>query len=261
MLYNTEKIVQKSKKTLILKVILSFSIIFVFSASWVLASDITADTVMKLVNNARAAINGAVLKKNDLLQKAAEQKAQDMIENNYFAHISPQGKSPWDWINQSGYEYRYAGENLAINFTNAKEQQQAWMDSESHKKNILSSDYEDTGVAVKQGIIDGHETIVVVQMFGTQMQKAIDSADFINGQKTISANVAGMQTKKAENISTAQKISDRMKLDALFKNNSLTLIGWFTIFGIAIIFIFIDMAALMHKKHEPFFIEHKTRSV
>jgi hypothetical protein len=262
MLDNTEKIPHKSKKILILKVVLSFAIAFVFSASWVLASDITADTVIKLVNDARAAINVVVLKKNDLLQKAAEQKAQDMIENNYFAHISPQGKSPWDWINQSGYDYRFAGENLAINFINAKDEQQAWMDSELHRKNILSSDYEDTGVAVEKGIIDGHETIVVVQMFGRQMQKAIASADVVNGQKAIGASVAGAQTKNTKNASDKiQEFSDQMNINALFKNNMLTLIGWFTIFGIAIILILVDVAAFVHKKHEPFFIEHKTHIV
>jgi hypothetical protein len=262
MLDNTEKIVQKSKKILILKVILSFAIVFVFSISLVWASDITADTVISLVNKARTAVNVAVLKKNDLLQKAAEEKAQDMIDNNYFAHISPQGKSPWDWINQSGYDYRYAGENLAINFTNAKDEQQAWMDSESHRKNILNSDYNDTGVAVKQGIIDGHETTIVVQMFGKQMQEAITSTDAVNGQKAIGASVAGAQTSNAENVSNkAQEFSNQMKLNALFKNNTLTLIGWFTIFGIAIVLILVDVAALVHKKHEPFFLEHKTHSV
>ena len=56
-----------------------------------------------------------MLAKSDMLQEAAEKKAQDMIENNYFAHTSPQGKTPWHWVEESGYDYRYAGENLAIN--------------------------------------------------------------------------------------------------------------------------------------------------
>ena len=262
MINDTEKITKKSKKTLISRVILSLAIVFIFSVSLTWASDITADTVINLVNKARTAVNLAVLKKNDFLQKAAEEKAQDMIDNNYFAHISPQGKSPWDWINKNKYDYKYAGENLAIDFTNAKEQQQAWMDSESHRKNILNSDYEDTGVAVKQGIIDGHETIVVVQMFGKQMQETIASTNVVNGQKAISASVAGVQTSNMENVSNKmQEFSDQMKLNALFKNNTLTLIGWFTIFGIAIVLILVDVAALVHKKHEPFFIEHKTRIV
>lgn len=254
MLYNNEKIVQKSKKSLIAKVVLSFAIVFVFSVSLAWASDITVDTVINLVNKARTATNVVILKKNDLLQKAAEKKAQDMIDNNYFAHISPQGKSPWDWINQSGYDYRYAGENLAINFTNAKDEQQAWMDSESHRKNILNSDYEDTGVAVKQGVIDGHETIVVVQMFGKQLQENIAAVN-VSDNLTAVTNIAETGSGRVAGV------SDNIKSGVFFKNNSLTLIGWFTIFGIAIILILVDMAALVHKKHEPFFLEHKTHSV
>lgn len=254
MLDNIEKIAQKSKKILILKVILSFAIIFIFSATLVWASDITADTVINLVNKARTAANVAILKNNDLLQKAAEEKAQDMIDNNYFAHISPQGKSPWDWINQSGYDYRYAGENLAINFTNAKDEQQAWMDSESHRKNILNSDYEDTGVAVKQGVIDGHETIVVVQMFGKQLQENIAAVN-VSDNSTANKNIVEVGSGRVAGI------SDNIKSGVFFKNNSLTLIGWFTIFGIAIILTLVDVAALIHKKHEPFFLEHKTHSV
>ena len=254
MLYNTEKIPQKSKKTLIKRFVLVFALVVVFSASWVLASDITADTVINLVNNARAAINVAVLKKNDLLQKAAEEKAQDMIENNYFAHISPQGKSPWDWINKNNYNYKYAGENLAIGFANAKEQQQAWMDSPTHKKNILNENYDETGIAVKQGVIDGHEAIVVVQMFGKQMIGNISTSN-ISENPTDNANVVGTEMGKVAGA------SDKINLDVFLKNNSLTLIGWFTIFGIAIIIILIDLAALVHKKHEPFFLGNKKQSV
>jgi hypothetical protein len=257
--YKTKKIAEKRKKKLILWVFLSFAIVAIFSATLVLASNITTDTVIELVNKARSAVNVAVLKKNDLLQKAAEEKAKDMIENNYFAHISPQGKSPWDWIKQSGYDYSYAGENLAINFKNAEDEQKAWMDSASHRKNILNSNYEDTGVAVKQGVIDGQETIVVVQMFGKQMQKTI-AAGNASENPVANTNIAGAESSNIENSSKAQKFSEQMNLDVLFQNNAPTLIGWFSIFGIAIMIILIDVAALIHKKHKPFFLEHKTHS-
>ena len=188
------------------------------------------------------------------MQKAAEEKAQDMIDNNYFAHISPQGKSPWDWINKNNYNYRYAGENLAIGFANAKEQQQAWMDSPTHKKNILNKNYDETGVAVKQGVIDGHEAIVVVQMFGKQLQENIPTENVLDNS-TADKNIVEVGPGRVAGI------SDKIKSDVFFKNNSLTLIGWFAIFGIAIVLILIDVAALVHKKHKPFFLKHKTHSV
>lgn len=250
-----------NKKSLIARVAFSVALVVIFSVPLVWASDITSDTVISLVNKARSTAKIAVLKKNDFLQKAAEKKAEDMIKNNYFAHISPQGKSPWDWIDESGYDYRYAGENLAINFTNAKDEQKAWMESELHKKNILSMDYEDTGVAVKQGMIDGQKTTVVVQMFGKQMEKAIATGDITNIQPEIKPSVAGLQTSGAKIASDkVQELSNQMNLNVLFQNNAPTLIGWFIIFGLALILIAIDVAALVHKKHKPFFIEHKTHS-
>ena len=106
-------------------------------------------------------------------------------------------------------------------------------------------------------MIEGHEAIVVVQMFGKQMQENI-AASNISENPVANTNIAGAESSNMENSSKAQKISDQMKLNALFKNNAPTLIGWFSIFGLAVVLILIDVAALIHKKHKPFFLEHKT---
>ena len=240
-------------KAIVAEISISIAMLAVFFVPIVKASDITVDIIIKLVNDARKVAHVAVLEKNDMLQKAAEEKAQDMIDNNYFAHISPQGKSPWDWINKNNYDYRYAGENLAINFTNAEEQQKAWMESPTHKKNILNANYNETGVAVKRGVIDGHETIVVVQMFGKKMQEDIAVSN-ISGNSLEDEPIAETDSGKVAGA------SDKMKMDLFFKNNYPTLIGWFSVFGLAILLIVIDMAAIVHKKHDPMFILNKTKS-
>ena len=241
------------KKAIAAEIFISLTMLAVFFIPIVKASDITVDIIIKLVNDARKSAHVAILKKNDLLQKAAEEKAQDMIDNNYFAHISPQGKSPWDWINKNDYDYRYAGENLAINFTNAEDEQQAWMDSPTHKKNILNANYDETGVAVKYGLVDGHKTIVVVQMFGKQMQENLAAGNVLENLTT-DANTEEMGDSKVAGV------SDEIKLDVFFKNNSPTLIGWFSAFGLAILLILIDIASLIHKKHEPLFVLNKTKT-
>ena len=61
-------------------------------------------------------------------------KAQDMATLGYFAHVSPDGKTPWYWIEKVGYDYQYAGENLAINFSDSKDVTNAWMASPLHKE-------------------------------------------------------------------------------------------------------------------------------
>jgi uncharacterized protein YkwD len=253
MLHITQKSANTHKKAMIGEIFVSLAMLAVFFTPISQASDITADTVIKLVNKARTSANIAILKKNDLLQKAAEQKAQDMVDNNYFAHVSPQGKSPWFWIEKSDYDYSYAGENLAINFTNAEDEQKAWMESPLHKKNILSTDYEETGVAVKRGVIDEQETTVVVQMFGKQIQQALANTK----QNEPMANIAGMQSNNTSNISAVQKISDKMKLNVLFQNNKPTLMGWFAAFVLALVIIIIDVAAMIHKKHKPLLLLHE----
>ncbi len=110
------------------------------------------------------------LKENEELNQAAFLKAQDMLGNDYFAHTSPAGVEPWFWFAKADYEYRYAGENLAMDFSSASSVHNAWMKSPTHKENILSTDYEEIGVAVLTGVIDGKETRIAVQFFGMSIE-------------------------------------------------------------------------------------------
>src|SRR3989344_4628339 len=73
------------------------------------------------------------LKINPLLQEAARLKANDMAAKSYFSHESPEGKTPWYWLEQAGYEYVYAGENLAVNFIDSEDVVVAWMNSPAHR--------------------------------------------------------------------------------------------------------------------------------
>ncbi|HEX7586264.1 MAG TPA: CAP domain-containing protein [Patescibacteria group bacterium] len=158
---NTNKI----SRIAVLAVFIGIFAVFYFS--YAIASSITANNIIKLVNDARSKEGLKTLQENPKLSAAASAKAEDMLKNDYFAHNSPAGKTPWYWIEKTGYNYKYAGENLAMNFTGAEEEQKAWMKSESHRKNILNSNYQEIGVAVAEGKIDGASTIVAVQMFGS----------------------------------------------------------------------------------------------
>ncbi|KKQ53641.1 MAG: hypothetical protein US70_C0001G0045 [Parcubacteria group bacterium GW2011_GWD2_38_11] len=259
MLHINKKIDNTRKKGFAAEVFVAVAMFSVFNIAITQASDITAENVINLVNNARVSANVAVLTKNDLLQKAAQDKAQDMISNNYFAHISPSGKSPWLWIENASYDYHYAGENLAINYTNAEDQQIAWMNSPLHRKNILNSDYQEIGVAVKQGVIDGHKTIVAVQMFGTKLpQKSI--ATVVSNTPKQESSVAGAGVVSLLQNNSAEKISNKIDLNEIYQNNKPTLFGWLAVFGIAFLIIIVDVAALIHKKHNQLFILHDVRN-
>lgn len=131
------------------------------------AIDISVEKLIELTNSKRVENGQNPLVFNEDLSKAASLKAEDMFENDYWAHNSPAGKTPWVFIKSSGYGYVYAGENLARGFTDAEDVVNAWMASESHRQNLLSGNYEDIGFAVKRGELKGEDTILIVQMFGS----------------------------------------------------------------------------------------------
>ncbi|OGI14632.1 MAG: hypothetical protein A2878_00095 [Candidatus Moranbacteria bacterium RIFCSPHIGHO2_01_FULL_54_31] len=147
------------------------SFLFVLTA---VASGISPGDVIALANTSREKAGLTPLSANRALTEAAQAKANDMLKNDYFAHTSPTGVDPWYWIKKEGYQYKAAGENLAINFTSAKEQHSAWMNSSSHRDNILNGRYQEIGVAVVKGKIDGQESIVTVELFGTPLYGAVD---------------------------------------------------------------------------------------
>ncbi len=129
-------------------------------------ASITTANIRNLTNSARIAEGLDPLTENSSLNQAAMAKAKDMVANNYFAHTSPSGTSPWYWFKNAGYIYTFAGENLAMDFIEAEDVVNAWMASPTHRKNIVNSKYEEIGIAVLPGEIDGRNTIICVQFFG-----------------------------------------------------------------------------------------------
>jgi len=131
------------------------------------SSEITAEKVLLLTNQERAQKNLTPLVLNQTLTASAELKATDMIRNTYWAHNSPEGKTPWKFFEQVNYEYSYAGENLAKDFADTESLVTAWMRSPTHRENILNTNFKEIGIAVMPGVIDGTETTLVVEHFGT----------------------------------------------------------------------------------------------
>ncbi len=127
---------------------------------------ITANDLVMLTNNEREHAGLYPLTVNSKLTRAAEEKAKDMITEDYFSHTTPMGKPFYFWIREEGYEYKSAGENLAISFVNEQDLMDAWMKSVTHRENILDKQYNEIGIAVLTGEFQGKETIVVAQLFG-----------------------------------------------------------------------------------------------
>ena len=151
------------------------------------ASNIQQQDVITLTNQQRADSNLATLTENPLLTQAAVEKANNMFSENYWAHIAPSGKSPWDFIKSSGYNYTAAGENLARDFDQSESMVNAWMASSSHRENLLNPSYSEIGVGVVNGVLNGRETTLVVQLFAAPLAKATQAKVTVPKPQTVMA--------------------------------------------------------------------------
>ena len=133
---------------------------------------ISPHRILDLVNQDRVRYGLNELSINPKLNLAAFAKASDMLEQNYFAHESPAGTKPWHWLSTLGYNYSYAGENLAQGFSDAEDLEQSWMASPTHRANILSPFYSEVGLAV----VNNGQKNLIVQFFGSTDSKLVKNS-------------------------------------------------------------------------------------
>lgn len=160
-------------------------------------ADITKSSLENFVNQTRQSIGLKPLSENEKLNQAAQMKAQNMVQEQYFNHTSPSGVTPWFWFKQAGYSYKFAGENLAVGFYESEEVYNAWLNSASHKANIVNPNYTEIGTAVLKGF-GSNSAIIVVQEFGS---RAVAKKTPVNNNSKLT------ETKPPETI-TGQENSD-----------------------------------------------------
>lgn len=181
-----------------LKALMSGLLFFIYPTPAELSSTITKKLI-ELTNQRRQEKGLDILEVNPLLVEAALTKANDMLTRDYFAHETPEGKRPWQWIDRSQYDYIYAGENLAMGFTSAEMIFSAFMKSPTHQRNILNPKYQEIGVAVLSGELAGQKTDVLVQFFATQRLAL--------AQQKSPSSATESKTSTSPNIDSSQKIT------------------------------------------------------
>jgi uncharacterized protein YkwD len=133
------------------------------------SNEITAANVLREMNGYRAEEGLPPLQLDERIHQAAEDRMRDMEDGQYWSHRAPDGRSPFAWLASHAYDYQSAGENLANGFETARLLVQAWMESRGHRANIMSTDYEDCGIAIIDGSTLGPATgKSIVVMFGRQ---------------------------------------------------------------------------------------------
>ncbi len=201
--------------------IFTLSVIAIGPVAPAFSSAITESNIISLTNQSRVSYGLGILTQNSILDVAAQAKANDMLAKGYFAHVTPDGHSPWDFISSAGYNYLSAGENLAVNFTEAENVETAWMNSPGHKANILNKNFEQIGIGISEGEYQGHTAIFVVQMFGTPAEQKVALSDKPTivqktavpvPQASAAASVAGAEVKTAPQPQPVNVQSGEVKL-------------------------------------------------
>lgn len=125
--------------------------------------------MVRLTNDLRKEQGLPQLTVSDELNVSAQAKASDMAVNSYFGHADKNGNRMSYWMIAAGYNYLRAGENLAKGFTDPADVLEAWVNSPTHYANLVNIHYQEIGVGVAQGYINGQFTAFVVQHFGEPM--------------------------------------------------------------------------------------------
>ncbi len=132
------------------------------------ATDMSAGGLLSGTNSERNNNGQASLTINQQLTNAAQAKANDMVARNYWSHNTPDGLPPWTFIQNAGYKYIKAGENLAYGFATSSDTITGWMGSASHKANMLDPAFTEVGFGIANSSdfnSSGPETVVVA-MYG-----------------------------------------------------------------------------------------------
>lgn len=171
------------------------------------ATNMTDTGLLDATNKARVDNKLEPLKYNAVLDQAAQAKAEDMANRNYWSHNTPDGKEPWAFIDNTGYKYFKAAENLAYGFDNSDATVVGWMNSPSHRANVLDKDLVEVGF----GVINitnyqnkGPETVVVA-MYGLPPPQSLATNSSTPGNPVTSIPIVASSSMSANNAASESK--------------------------------------------------------
>lgn len=128
---------------------------------------LSESSLVEFHNQERTKAGLQTLKMNSALNRSAFAKGQAMLKTDCWSHYCPEGKSPWEFFKAENYIYAYAGENLAEGFSDSEAVMRAWMNSKTHRENILKPQFSEIGIAILYGKYQGNaNNVLIVAHFG-----------------------------------------------------------------------------------------------
>lgn len=218
-----------------------------------ISASLTKGQIIELTNQERIKRGLSPLTEDQRLSAAAGAKAQNMFEENYWAHYSPSGKDPWGFIQGAGYQFSYAGENLARNFSTAPEVVAAWMASPTHRDNIVNKNYTNIGIAIAEGKINGTDTVLVVQEFGKPSQNMLATLPTKDSRPSFIPTPTSLPSVSSESVpSQLELVPVRVagsEVSSVFQLGGVTVSRTFglTIIGLLSVLIVLDLYILRRR--------------
>jgi hypothetical protein len=209
------------------------------------AANISPSEVIRLTNVQRQANGLSPVTENAVLDAAALAKGNDMLAKGYWAHFAPDGTSPWSFFLKFGYKYQYAGENLARDFPDASSAVTAWMNSPSHRENMLNPHYKDIGIGVVEGQLSGADTTIIVQFFGAPLS-ANPSIPVVEAQNVSQSSATVTPSPTAIPVSETEIVSNVVKpVSSPFNFTKNLSLG---VLGILLLVLSIDLMVVRRKR-------------
>lgn len=211
------------------------------------ASNVTISDLLEYTNERRLAAGVEALVFNEQLEASARRKAEDMFSSQYWAHSSPTGRDPWSFFLNEGYNYLFAGENLARDFGDSRSVVAAWMSSATHRENLLNPRYREVAFAVVNGKYGGYETTLVVQHFGARPA----GLGSIEGGESVVEKASGVSPKESALILPSRTLMSQTaklvaKIDPYLLTRSVSMVIVVFLLGV----LFADLVVARWKRVE-----------
>jgi hypothetical protein len=228
-----------------------------FPAVLGISSNISTQQLLILTNQQRQNNNLPPLTDNSELDQAAANKAADMFSKDYWAHNAPDGTTPWVFIKNTGYNYIYAGENLARGFNSASDVINAWMNSPEHRQNVLSPNYQNVGFAVATGTLSGEDTVLVVEMLGSTNLAPVTAVNstppvvaVASGSPAINVNPASQNpvVPTVQTVASLPNLLGASVIKPLINSQSFVSLSAGVILSLFIFVLILDMLVIERKK-------------
>lgn len=208
------------------------------------STNVSPQVLLSETNGIRVSHHDPALELNQQLTNAAQAKANDMVKENFWSHVTPSGEQPWSFMTAAGYQYEAAGENLAYGFGTSDDVMTAWMNSPEHRANILDGNYQDVGFATANSpnFVGGGPQTVVVAMYG-------EPVGLINQSTNSTASTPVVLGDQTQQVSRLQLVNSTNWAEITIA----------AIAGAALMLFFVRHAWAWHKvinKGERFFIAH-----